>query len=152
MQQPVEELPFTQVSSTVDKRSTSNADFAPLRIHVVFHESLLDNPIINEVFTSENGPFRQALNVISNGLTVVPARGNITIPPDCSVIQSGPRAGTCESGTLSDAMCGIFPVPEELVGVRETCNLISDTCSDEGPSGAGVEADYILFTGALNGM
>ena len=96
-----------------------------------------------------SGPFQRALRVLSNSLMVRPIRGDMTIPPTCTNITEGPNTGKCRSGTLQNT-CGIFPVPPELAGVREACEGPNGDCFEQGVAGEGVEADYILFTGAIS--
>ena len=98
---------------------------------------------------ARNGPFRRALGILSTSLMVRSIRGSMTIPPTCTNITEGPNSGRCRSGTRQNT-CGIFPVPPELAGVREACEGPNGDCFEEGVAGQGVEADYILFTGALD--
>ena len=123
--------------------------FAPMRVHVVFDDSVRLNPIINAAVSDPTGPFQQALRVLSNGLMVRPIQGNVTIPPACTNITSGPNVGKCRNGTQRNR-CGIFTVPDELAGTVETCDGSFGPCSDQGPGGLGVGADFILFVGSLN--
>ena len=125
-------------------------EFAPLRVHVVFDSSIAQNPLLNAAFRDANGPFRNALRVLSNGLQVRPVQGNITIPYTCTNITSGPNAGKCLNSTVQIG-CGIFSVPEELRGHRpEACTSSYGSCTGPKPAGAGVDADYILFAGSLS--
>ena len=139
-----------QVSTTNDRPVKRAAQqFAPLRIHVVFHDSVRVDSIINAAVSDLTGPFQQALRVLSNSLMVRPIPGNITIPPRCTKILSGPNEGSCLNGTLRNR-CGIFTVPDELAGTLKSCNGSFGPCSDQRPRGVGVDADYILFVGSLN--
>ena len=125
-------------------------EFAPLRIHVVFDNSISQNPLLNAAFRDANYPFQNVLHVLSNGLQVRPVQGNITIPYTCTNITSGPNAGKCLNSTVRIG-CGIFSVPEEFRGHRpEACTSSNGSCTDPTPAGAGVDADYILFAGSLN--
>lgn len=143
-------MPFVQVARTSEhdvKRAAQ--EFAPMRVHVVFHDSILQYPAISAAFNDPTGPFQQALRVLSKGLMVRPVPGNITIPRTCSNITSGPNAGKCQNGT-QEARCGVYTVPDELAGVQpEACNGSYGPCTEQTPGGVGVDADYILFAGSL---
>ena len=150
MQPPASQLPFVQVrrGDGTSKRA-SGEEFAPQRIHVVRHASLSANSLVERAFSDLDGPFQRAIRVLSNGLMVRPLQGNITIAPNCTNITNGPNAGRCQRGSLQNN-CGVFTIPDELAGVREACDGENGTCSEQGPAGNGVEADYILFAGAQN--
>ena len=134
----------------LEKRNAAVEEFAPLRVHVVFDNSIAQNPLLNAAFRDANGPFQNALHVFSNGLQVRPLQGNITIPYTCTNITSGLNAGKCLNSTVQIG-CGIFSVPEEFRGQRpEACTSSNGSCTAPTPAGAGVDADYILFAGSLN--
>ena len=153
IQVQADNLPFIEVADSgrrANKRNAAVEEFAPLRVYVVFDSSIAQNPILNAAFRDANGPFRNALRVLSNGLQVRPVQGNITIPYTCTNITSGPNAGKCLNSTVQIG-CGIFSVPEELRGHRpEACTSSYGSCTGPTPAGAGVDADYILFAGSLS--
>ena len=135
----------------LEKRSAAVEEFAPLRVHVVFDNSIAQNPLLNAAFRDANGPFQNALHVLSNGLQVRPLQGNITIPYTCTNITSGPNAGKCSSSTVRIGCGRYFSVPEQLRGHRpEACTSSYGSCTGPTPAGTGVDADYILFAGSLN--
>lgn len=150
VQPSASQLPFVQIrrgDELVGKRAAP--EFAPQRVHVVYHDSIRADPFLNRSFSDQDGPFQRAVRVLSNALMVRPLQGRVTIAPNCTNITSGPNAGKCQRNTLQNT-CGVFTVPDELAGVRETCDGETGSCSEQGQAGNGVEADYILFAGAQN--
>ena len=108
-------------------------------------------PFIVQLIDNTSSPFWQALNVLSNALMVRPITNN-TITPTCERFTSGLNAGYCNSSTIQQTCQGLFNVPDELSGFVMSCESEnSSSCFVDGPSAAGVDADYILFVGSVYG-
>ena len=144
-------MPFIQdKDKKITKREAS--DFAPIRTHIVLHETISNNETILSEFSTAEGPFQQALNVLSNALQVRPVRGNFTVPPPCNEITFGANAGKCWPGTVQEEyFCVEFELPTYLLGTREVCDGPFGECHIEGPDGEGVNADYFLRVAAIHG-
>ena len=66
-------------------------------------------------------------------------------------ITSGKNAGKCKTKPDSNMKCGLFSIPNNLIGSIEVCKHKSGSCKLEGPGGEGVDTDFVLFAGADDG-
>lgn len=121
--------------------------FTNVRITPFFIEPL--DAAIRQELISSNGPLMRAIEVMNSLLLVRPLMDNLTLTPSCRGTHStGTNQGTCTE-LSSSTECGIFTVPEQVVGTVLQCDTPddSDTCHEEGPNGDGVATDFLVFVG-----
>lgn len=127
------------------KRSTTTHS---MRIHSVLHSTARDKSF----FTSSSGAFQRAISLFGNTFKVDRRESKLTLQPKClTAIESGPNAGKCKKIDNSQLTCGIFDVPDQLKGPGVECKEKAGSCKTKTPSGAGVDADFIMFAGARDG-
>ena len=116
-----------------------------IRIHTVF-----DSSITGKEFAKEKKAIEKAVSFFSNAFLVKRRTSVLRYVPICGSFREGKC--TCAKRE-SNANCGPFVVPDNLKGSIEECLLneltMTYTCKKIGSDGAGVDADYILFAGAV---
>ena len=121
-----------------------------MRIHVVQDPSFHRDPLLTDLASDPTSPYWQAINTLSNALIVQPLQSNLKIGLRCDDrFTSGNNIRKCISGTVQQ-VCGIFNVSDELVNYPETCESGNSACTPASP-GIGVNADYTLIVGSLDG-
>ena len=133
--------------STYNAHQNAEQTFANVRITPFFIEPL--HATISQELISPNGPLVRAIEVMSSLLLVRPLMDNLTLTPSCrGTYNSGTNHGKCsELSPITE--CGIFTVPEQVVGTVLQCDTPDDpdTCREEGPNGDGVVTDFLVFVG-----
>ena len=139
-------------SSTKGKRPKreTNGGMENMRLYTVYHSSTADKSF----FISPTGSFRKAANFFSKAFLVKPRKSRLTLQPKCSeTITSGANAGKCKKvDKAGDMNCGPFSIPANLKGAEVECKKKGGSCKSKGSSGTGVNADFILFAGAMDSM
>ena len=142
-----DELLLVNKKSKKHKRATTEQN--SLRLHTVYHSSTTDKSF----FTSSDGAFQKATRFFSNAFLVEPKEDKFLLQPRCKkTIKSGVNAGKCKKVDKKavTSSCGLFNVPDYLKGSGVECKEKANSCKTKGPSGDGVNADFILFAGAVD--
>ena len=124
--------------------------FTNVRITPFFIKPL--DPAISQELIDQNGPLMRAIEVMSSLLLVRPLMDNLTLTPSCrGTHSSGANRGMC-SELSPTTKCGIFTVPEQVVGTVLGCDTPDDseTCHEDGPNSNGVATDFLVFVGTDN--
>ena len=131
-----------------DEKIKMQAGEESIRIHTVLHSSTSDKSF----FTSSTGAFQRAVAFFSNAFLVNRRTSVLRVKPECSIEYTG--YGKCYTIRRSPLKCGPFDVPDDLKEAAEECRYNSNTgafdCTTVGSTGAGANADYILFAGAVD--
>ena len=141
------DLPEATKQRKPKKGKRAAEEYTPIRLHTVFHSSTSDKSF----FTSSNGAFQKAVSFFSKSLLVNPRRTKLTLQPRCSkTITSGVNTGKCKKVDKNVQSCGPFTVPKNLQGAGVECKKKAGSCKSKGSAGTGVDADFILFAGAID--
>lgn len=131
------------------KKHKRNAKHEDMRVHTVLHSTAIDKSF----FTSNSGAYQRAISIFKNAFGVDRRSTKLTLQRRCSsTIDSGTNAGRCKKIDQNPLKCGIFNVPDELRGAGIECKEKAGSCKTKSSSGAGVDADFIMFAGARDGM
>ena len=124
-----------------DKRQTDG--YLPFRIAVYYLTENITNSSVIPVLKDPSGGFQLAVNYFQRVLSVIRARGNITLPSNCASSTTVNNEVQCTSVELQT--CGDYTLPVEHL---ETIMICDPECREVG---GGVDADFLLYVIANDG-
>ena len=154
------QLTFSIETIPLDNGVERESGFQPIRITPYFVNDRIDASLPTDVF-GPGGPLEQAMNLLSQALSVRRLQGNLVFKPTVSCgnetevcVAAGAGSCTCDSATamLPSLVCAEVPFPNGHIGTAETqlCNVANQQCVTVGPNGAGLaDTDFVLYVTAL---
>ena len=135
-----------------EKRNADTEEYQPIRITTILIPENLDLPSV----TGENGSLTQAIEFISQALSVRPAVVPILFTPLC-IDETNNSTRLCEEGdnctctNITTLRCGPYAtVPDQHIGLRNVCSA-DGNCSLQGPNGTGIsDTDFVLYVTATD--